>query len=191
MIRLARPEVKIIACEPESAAMLSGKPWAPHKIQGWTPNFLPAALNSRGGRTARPGHGYRGDRGIARARTARKASSAGFPQGRTFAAALKVEKNQSRISRPRDAAGHGRALPVHPRSSKESPKKGTPSPEACLCANDLSMKDYEVVVGLQRLLQNELNGDRFQWFAATQTYTKLWSAASCPGEQGDDDRAGR
>ncbi len=45
MIRLARPEVKIIACEPESAAMLSGKPWAPHKIQGWTLHIMPAVLN--------------------------------------------------------------------------------------------------------------------------------------------------
>src|SRR5215469_8116596 len=45
MIRLARPEVQIVACEPEGAALLSGKPWAPHKIQGWTPNFVPAVLD--------------------------------------------------------------------------------------------------------------------------------------------------
>src|SRR5256885_4619980 len=45
MIRLARPEVQIIATEPEGAAMLSGKPWAPHKIQGWTPDFVPGVLN--------------------------------------------------------------------------------------------------------------------------------------------------
>jgi len=45
MIRLARPEVKVIAVEPEGAAMLSGKPWAPHKIQGWTPDLVPAVLN--------------------------------------------------------------------------------------------------------------------------------------------------
>ena len=45
MIRLARPEVKIIATEPEGAALLSGKPFAPHKIQGWTPDFVPAVLN--------------------------------------------------------------------------------------------------------------------------------------------------
>src|SRR5215472_884504 len=44
MIRLARPEVQIIACEPEGAALLSGKPWAPHKIQGWTPDFVPKVL---------------------------------------------------------------------------------------------------------------------------------------------------
>ena len=25
--------------------MLSGKEWQPHKIQGWTPDFIPAVLN--------------------------------------------------------------------------------------------------------------------------------------------------
>lgn len=45
MLRLARPEVKIIATEPEGAALLSGKEWAPHKIQGWTPDFIPGVLN--------------------------------------------------------------------------------------------------------------------------------------------------
>src|SRR3954467_13499729 len=37
MIRLARPETQIIATEPAGASLLAGKPWAPHKIQGWTP----------------------------------------------------------------------------------------------------------------------------------------------------------
>ena len=45
MIRLARPDVRIIAAEPEAAAMLSGRPFSPHKIQGWTPDFVPAVLN--------------------------------------------------------------------------------------------------------------------------------------------------
>ncbi|HEY3731372.1 MAG TPA: cysteine synthase A [Steroidobacteraceae bacterium] len=45
VIRLARPEVRVVAVEPDGAAMLSGKPWTPHKIQGWTPDFLPAVLN--------------------------------------------------------------------------------------------------------------------------------------------------
>jgi cysteine synthase A len=45
MLRLARPETRIIAAEPESAALLSGKTFTPHKIQGWTPDFLPAVLN--------------------------------------------------------------------------------------------------------------------------------------------------
>ncbi|HVO46382.1 MAG TPA: cysteine synthase A [Steroidobacteraceae bacterium] len=45
MIRLARPDVQIVATEPAGAAMLTGKPFAPHKIQGWTPDFIPAVLN--------------------------------------------------------------------------------------------------------------------------------------------------
>src|ERR1700751_5573543 len=45
VIRLARPEVQIIACEPAGAALRSGKRWAPHKIQGWTPDFVPAVLD--------------------------------------------------------------------------------------------------------------------------------------------------
>lgn len=44
MIKLARPDTKVIAAEPEGAAMLSGKEWQPHKIQGWTPDFVPAVL---------------------------------------------------------------------------------------------------------------------------------------------------
>src|SRR6188474_895072 len=42
VIRLARPEVKIIATEPAGAALLSGQPFTPHRIQGWTPDFIPA-----------------------------------------------------------------------------------------------------------------------------------------------------
>ncbi|WP_109126796.1 cysteine synthase A [Dyella sp. C11] len=45
VLKVARPEVKIIASEPAGAALLSGKEWAPHKIQGWTPDFVPAVLN--------------------------------------------------------------------------------------------------------------------------------------------------
>ena len=45
MLKLARPEVKIVAAEPENAALLAGKPFAPHKVQGWTPDFVPGVLN--------------------------------------------------------------------------------------------------------------------------------------------------
>ena len=47
MLKLARPQMKVIVCEPEAAALLSGKPFAPHKIQGWTPDFIPAVLNQK------------------------------------------------------------------------------------------------------------------------------------------------
>ena len=45
MIKRARPETKIIACEPAGAALLDGKEWKPHKIQGWTPDFIPSVLD--------------------------------------------------------------------------------------------------------------------------------------------------
>ncbi len=48
MIRRARPETKIAVVEPEGAALLAGKEWKPHKIQGWTPDFIPAVLNRHG-----------------------------------------------------------------------------------------------------------------------------------------------
>src|SRR5450432_1930475 len=47
MIKLARPDVKIVATEPAGAAMLSGQEWQPHKIQGWTPNLVPSVLNRK------------------------------------------------------------------------------------------------------------------------------------------------
>jgi cysteine synthase A len=45
VIKLARPGVKLVATEPAGASMLGGKEWQPHKIQGWTPDFLPSVLN--------------------------------------------------------------------------------------------------------------------------------------------------
>jgi cysteine synthase A len=45
MIKQARPETKIIATEPEGASLLNGNDWAPHKIQGWVPDFIPDVLN--------------------------------------------------------------------------------------------------------------------------------------------------
>jgi len=45
VIRKARPSVRIVATEPEGASLLGGKEFKPHKIQGWTPDFIPAVLN--------------------------------------------------------------------------------------------------------------------------------------------------
>ncbi len=44
-IKAARPEVNIVATEPEAATLLAGTDWAPHKIQGWTPDFIPEVLD--------------------------------------------------------------------------------------------------------------------------------------------------
>ena len=91
MIRLARPEVKIIACEPEGAAMLSGKPWAPHKIQGWTPDLIPAVLNRE---VPHRLIAVSDSEAIAAARALARQEGifCGISSGGTFAAALKVAK---------------------------------------------------------------------------------------------------
>jgi cysteine synthase len=47
MIKKARPETKVVVAEPEGAALLSGREWKPHKIQGWTPDFVPAVLDRK------------------------------------------------------------------------------------------------------------------------------------------------
>ena len=45
VLKAARPDLTIVAAEPEEAALLSGSDWSPHKIQGWTPDFVPGVLN--------------------------------------------------------------------------------------------------------------------------------------------------
>ena len=45
VLKAARPGLKIAVCEPEGASLLAGKDWQPHKIQGWTPDFIPAVLD--------------------------------------------------------------------------------------------------------------------------------------------------
>ena len=45
MIKLARPDTKIIATEPAGASLLAGDEWNPHKIQGWTADFIPEVLS--------------------------------------------------------------------------------------------------------------------------------------------------
>ena len=44
-IKAARPDLKIVATEPAGATLLAGGDWAPHKIQGWTPDFIPDVLD--------------------------------------------------------------------------------------------------------------------------------------------------
>lgn len=45
MLKLARPEVRIIVVEPVNAALLAGHEWYVHKIQGLAPNFRPSVLD--------------------------------------------------------------------------------------------------------------------------------------------------
>jgi cysteine synthase A len=45
ILKAARPDLTIVATEPEAATLLAGNEWAPHKIQGWTPDFIPEVLD--------------------------------------------------------------------------------------------------------------------------------------------------
>ena len=47
VLKLARPDIKIIYTEPAGAPLVSKGEWAPHKIQGWLPDFIPAVFNRK------------------------------------------------------------------------------------------------------------------------------------------------
>ena len=89
VLKVARPEVNIIATEPAGASLLGGKEWAPHKIQGWTPDFLPEVLNRTVHDQLLP---VTDDEalGTARRLAAEEGVFVGISAGATVAAALKV-----------------------------------------------------------------------------------------------------
>ncbi len=47
VLKVARPEVKIVFTEPAAAPMVTQGTWAPHKVQGWTADFVPAVFNRK------------------------------------------------------------------------------------------------------------------------------------------------
>jgi cysteine synthase A len=89
MIRLARPDVKIISTEPAGAALLEGKEWQPHKIQGWTPDFLPDVMDQA---VAHQNVLVTDDEAIATSQALARNEGifCGISSGGTFAAALQV-----------------------------------------------------------------------------------------------------
>ena len=89
VLKVARPEVKITAAEPTNAALLQGKEWAPHKIQGWTPDFIPEVLN-RGIADQILSIADTDAIGTARRLAAEEGIFVGISAGATVAAALQV-----------------------------------------------------------------------------------------------------
>jgi cysteine synthase A len=89
MIRAARPDVKIVSTEPAGAALLEGQPWQPHKIQGWTPDFLPDTLDRE---VAHENVLVTDEESIETSRALARTEGifCGISSGGTFAAALKV-----------------------------------------------------------------------------------------------------
>ena len=92
VLKVARPEVKIVATEPAVAALLAGDEWQPHKIQGWTPDFIPEVLNRDVFDELLP---VTDDRAIEVARdlAAREGIFTGISSGATLAAALEIAEN--------------------------------------------------------------------------------------------------
>jgi cysteine synthase A len=91
MIRLARPEVRIVLTEPDTASLVAGAEWKPHKIQGWTPDFVPAVLNPEVAHEIVPVSEIQ-SRDTARALARQEGIFVGISAGGTFAAALEVAK---------------------------------------------------------------------------------------------------
>lgn len=91
MLKKARPDLKICVTEPAGAALLSGNPWQPHKIQGWTPDFIPTVLDREIYDRIVPVDDVLA-RDTARALAQREGIFCGISAGGTFAAALEVAK---------------------------------------------------------------------------------------------------
>ena len=89
MLKLARPNIKVIATEPEAAQLMAGKEWTPHKIQGWTPDFIPKIMNTKIADDIVPVTDDE-SRDVARDLAAKEGIMTGVSGGGTVAAALKV-----------------------------------------------------------------------------------------------------
>jgi cysteine synthase A len=92
VLRLARPEVEIVASEPAGASLLTGQEWKPHKIQGWTPDFVPGVLNRDAAHRIVPVDDIVA-RDTARAIATQEGIFVGISSGATVAAALEVARN--------------------------------------------------------------------------------------------------
>ena len=92
ILKLARPEVKVIVAEPAGAALLAGNEWQSHKIQGWNPDFIPKVLNRDVVDEIKLIPDER-SRDVARELAKQEGIFAGLSCGGTLAAALEVAKD--------------------------------------------------------------------------------------------------
>jgi len=93
-IKAARPEVTIVATEPAGAALLKGDDWNPHKIQGWTPDFIPGVLDREIFDQLMSVTDERAIE-VSRELAAREGIFTGISAGATLATALDVAENAS------------------------------------------------------------------------------------------------
>jgi cysteine synthase A len=89
VLRVARPDCKLVLAEPDVAPMVEKGTFAPHPIQGWTPDFLPGTLDKTLYDELCP---VSGADAIAYAKllASKEGIFCGISSGGTFAAALKV-----------------------------------------------------------------------------------------------------
>ncbi|WP_159015548.1 cysteine synthase A [Cognatiluteimonas profundi] len=92
VLAVARPDVKVTTCEPAGASLLAGKDWAPHKIQGWTPDFVPEVLNRNVASQILPVDDVVA-RDVARRLAQEEGIFVGLSAGATVAAALDIAKS--------------------------------------------------------------------------------------------------
>jgi cysteine synthase A len=92
VLRLARPDIQVVVAEPALAPLLGGGEFASHKIQGWTPDFVPAVLDREVAQqrvTVADADAIATARNLAR----KEGLFVGISSGATFHAALEVAKS--------------------------------------------------------------------------------------------------
>jgi cysteine synthase A len=92
VLRLARPDIQVVVAEPALAPLLGGGEFASHKIQGWTPDFVPAVLDREVAQqrvTVADADAITTARNLAR----KEGLFVGISSGATFHAALEVAKS--------------------------------------------------------------------------------------------------
>ena len=92
VLKAARPDIKIVATEPAGASLLAGDEWQPHKIQGWTPDFIPEVLNREVYDELVPVSDERAIE-VSRELAAKEGIFTGISSGATLAAALAIAEN--------------------------------------------------------------------------------------------------
>jgi cysteine synthase A len=89
VLKVARPETKIVYTEPAGAPIVSKGEWQPHKIQGWNPDFVPKVFNKKIYDEVVLVTDVEA-RDFARALAQKEGIFCGVSSGGTFAAAVKV-----------------------------------------------------------------------------------------------------
>ncbi len=92
VLKVARPEVKIVATEPVEAQLLAGKEWSPHKLQGWTPDFVAEVMNQQIYDQLIPIDEHQAKQ-TSLALASQEGILCGISSGATFAAALETAKS--------------------------------------------------------------------------------------------------